>query len=141
MKKLFITLCLLVSCSQLQAEDVGYASEINLNRENQQKYGILIKQESAGWPDEVLLFKIVCPSTRENERFYQMSIDLVKERDGYYFRTSIMTFNENGTETGYFQINKSKIKECKFRISYKDNNGVHIIYIVDLKSYLEQSNE
>jgi len=47
-----------------------------------------------------------------------------------------MTFRKNGIETGYFQIHKSKIEDCRFIITYKDNKGVHLIHVVDLKSYL-----
>ena len=136
-KAIITALCFIAACLQVQAEDIGYIRTVKVNRSNQKEYGISISQESAVWPKSVLVFSIACPSERTNQKFMNIGVDLIKKRDEYYFRTGITTFTKNGIENGSFQIDESKIKNCKLVIVYRDDKGVNVIYLINLESYLE----
>ncbi len=138
MKAAITTLFLLAACLRVQAEDVGHARQVEVDRSNQKEYGISITAESAGWPKGVLVFRIACPSKRQTEKFDHLWLDLVRARDEYYFRTSVATSTKSGVETGSFQIHQSTLKDCIFGVMYRDEKGVNVIYRVDLKSYLEK---
>ena len=138
MKAIVTGLCLIAVCAQLQAEDVVYAREVQINQSNQKEHGISVSAGSAGWPKGVLVFSIVCPSEQGNQKFMHIGLDLIRPSGGYYFRTSVATFARKGVENGSFQIDKSKIKDCKLIIVYRDDKGVNIIHRIDLKSYLKQ---
>jgi len=119
----------------LTMEGAGSAKTVGVTQKTQKEYGISVTRRLVGWPDGVVEFRVTCPSTRGEETFDSLSVDLVNEKKEFHFRSMVSTSKTNGMERGFFLVHQSKIKDCTCGIAYGSTKGDLTVYIVDLTSY------